>query len=197
MRAGPFLQVSYATRNSRTSLSFGSCRCLATTVLWLITVKRQRVAELQQLALRGALTSQASAHPRSDKPPRPACLAFLDSTDRHGCPDLGSVYGLVGHQLKGRFARFGQSLVCPLRQPGLSVGKGVYTIHHRKRAAELLEHLQLLIDSKPNTFWFVVLDNASAHTTAAIEAFAFHHRPRLELVYRPTYSPHLNLIERL
>ena len=163
----------------------------------LYTVKRQRVAELQQLALRGALTSQASAHPRSDEPPRPACLAFLDSTDLHWCPDLGSVYGPVGHQLKVDspglanpwYALFG-SLVYPS-------GEGVYTIHHRKRAAELLEHLQLLIDSKPDSFWFVVLDNASAHTTAAIEAFAFQHRARLALVYRPTYSPHLNLIERL
>ncbi len=163
----------------------------------LYIVKRQRVAELQQLALSGALTSQAAAHPRSDEPPRPAYLAFLDSTDLHWCPDLGSTYCPAGQQLKVDspglanpwYALFG-SLLYPS-------GEGVYTVHERKRAAELLEHLQLLIDFKPNAFWFVVLDNASAHTTAAIETFACQHQARLELVYLPTYSPHLNLIERL
>lgn len=163
----------------------------------LYTVKRQRVAELQQLALCGSLTSQAAAHPRSDEPPRPACLAFLDSTDLHWCPDIGSAYGLAGRQLKvdsPGLANPWQSLFGSLVYPS---GEGLYTIHERKRAAELLTHLQLLIDFKPDCFWFVVLDNASAHTTPAVEAFACQHRHRLELVYLPTYSPHLNLIERL
>lgn len=163
----------------------------------LYTVKRQRIADLQQLALTGSLTSEAAAHPRSDEPPRRACLAFLDSTDLHGCPDLGPTYGLAGRQLKVDspglanpwYAVFG-SLVYPS-------GAGLYTVHERKRSAELLTHLQLLIDLEPDVFWFVVLDNASAHTTTAIEAFAQQHQARLELVYLPTYSPHLNLIERL
>jgi transposase len=163
----------------------------------LYTVKRQRVADLQQLAFTGTLTSEAAAHPRSDEPPRAARLAFLDSTDLHWCPDLGSVYKRVGCQLKVDspglanpwYALFG-SLVYPSAE-------GVYTIHQRKRAADLLEHLQLLISLDPDVFWFVVLDNASAHSTSAVDAFALNHQARLELVYLPTYSPHLNLIERL
>ena len=59
------------------------------------------------------------------------------------------------------------------------------------------QHLQLLIDLDPNRFWFKVLNNASAHTTLAIEVFANQHHDRLVLVYLPTYNPHLNLIERL
>ena len=94
-----------------------------------------------------------------------ARIMHLDSTDLHWNPDIGSTYSLAGKQLKVDspglenpwYALFG-SLIFPS-------GEGLYTIHHRKRAAELLEHLQLLID--------------------------------LELVYLPTYSPHLNLIERL
>ncbi len=43
----------------------------------------------------------------------------------------------------------------------------------------------------------MVLDNASAHTTPAIETFVLEHQWRMELVYLPTYSPHLNHIERL
>ena len=163
----------------------------------LYVVKRQRVATLQQMALAGSLTSREAAHPRSDEPPKPAYLAFLDSTDLHWCPDLGPTYTPVGRQVKVDtpglenpwYALFG-SLLFPS-------GEGLYTIHHRKRAAELLEHLQLLIDLDIEAFWFVVLDNASAHTTAAVHRFAQQHHERLELVFLPTYSPHLNPIERL
>jgi len=163
----------------------------------LYVVKRQRVADLQHLALTGSLTSQAAAHPRSDEPPKPATLIYLDSTDLHWCPDIGATYGPIGQQVKVDtpglenpwYALFG-SLFFPS-------GEGLYTVHHRKRAVELLEHLQLLIDLDQNHFWFVVLDNASAHTTSAIEAFATQHQGQLELVFLPTYSPHLNHIERL
>jgi transposase len=163
----------------------------------LYVVKRQRVDQLRQMALTGGLTSQSSTRRRSDEPPKSAYLAFLDSTDLHWNPDIGSTYGLAGKQLKVDspglenpwYALFG-SLIFPS-------GEGLYTIHHRKRAAELLEHLQLLIDLEPGAFWFVILDNASAHTTAAIHSFEQQHLDRLELVYLPTYSPHLNLIERL
>lgn len=48
-----------------------------------------------------------------------------------------------------------------------------------------------------DAFWFVVLDNASAHTTKKLMPFAQRHQDCLELVYLPTYSPHLNLIEIL
>ena len=67
----------------------------------------------------------------------------------------------------------------------------------RKRSDELLVHLKGLLEMAPDAFWFVVLDNASAHTTAPVQAFAQQHQTQLELVYLPTYSPHLNHIERL
>lgn len=163
----------------------------------LYVVKRQRVDQLRQMALAGGLTSQSSARRRSDEPPKSAYLAFLDSTDLHWNPDIGSTYRLSGQQMKVDspgldnpwYALFG-SLIFPS-------GEGLYTIHQRKRAVELLEHLQLLIDLDPHAFWFVVLDNASAHTTPAVHSFEQQHLDRLELVYLPTYSPHLNLIERL
>ena len=76
-------------------------------------------------------------------------------------------------------------------------GEGIYTLHERKRALEFINHLQRLIDTDSRAFWFVVLDNASAHKTEHVQAFAAQHHQRLELVFLPTYSPHLNLIERL
>lgn len=162
----------------------------------LYVVKRQRIAELQQLALAGHLTSQ-TAHPESDEPPKPATLVFLDSTDLHWCPDIGPTYAPVGQQVKVDTPGQDHSWLTLFGSLHFPSGEGLYTVHHRKRAAELLEHLQLLIDHAPERFWFVVLDNASAHTTTAIETFAADHRQRIELVYLPTYSPHLNLIERL
>lgn len=163
----------------------------------LYIVKRQLINDLEQLALSGRLTNQAAAHPRSDEPPKPATLVFLDSTDLHWCPDIGATYGPLGQQVKVDtpglenpwYALFGS-----LHFPS---GEGLYTVHHRKRTAELLEHLQLLISLDPDHFWFVVLDNASAHTTPAVASFVIEHQQQLELVYLPTYSPHLNHIERL
>jgi transposase len=163
----------------------------------LYLVKRQRIVDLQQMALDGKLTSQAGAHPRSDEPPKRAYLAFLDSTDLHWCPDLGATYTPLGQQRRVDspglenpwYALFG-SLIYPS-------GEGLYTIHERKRSDEFLAHLEHLLDLDAQAFWFVVLDNASAHTTPAVDTFVQAHATHLELVYLPTYSPHLNLIERL
>ena len=76
-------------------------------------------------------------------------------------------------------------------------GEGVYTIHERKRHQEVANHLQFLIQTDAEAFWFVVLDNASQHTTEKLKDLLSGNKERLELVFLPTYSPHLNLIERL
>jgi hypothetical protein len=76
-------------------------------------------------------------------------------------------------------------------------GEGLYTIHQRKRHQEVRAHLEVLVESDPDTFWIVVLDNASAHTTPQLEEFWTRYQDRLFPVFQPTYSPHLNLIERL
>ena len=49
----------------------------------------------------------------------------------------------------------------------------------------------------PDGFWFVVLDNATAHHTRKVTQFLDQNRHRIELVFLPTYSPHLNLVERV
>ena len=163
----------------------------------LYVVKRQRVEQLKQKALKGTLSSQDAEHPPPRSEKRQAYFAYFDSTDLHWCPDIGTVYTVEGQQIKVRspgyqnpwYALFG-SLVYPS-------GEGVYTIHTNKRHQEVETHLQLLIDLDPDAFWFVVLDNASAHTTKKLEPFAQQNQHRLELVFLPTYSPHLNLIEIL
>lgn len=73
----------------------------------------------------------------------------------------------------------------------------MYTIHERKRHQEVEAHLKLLVEHDPEAFWFVVMDNASAHTTPMLDGFLKQYKDTIEPVFLPTYSPHLNLIEKL
>lgn len=163
----------------------------------LYVVKRQRVETLKSLAKQGQLSSEASSYPRSDRPPKPGRLVYFDSTDLHWCPDLGNGYMPVSEQMKVDSPGVDNSWLALFGSLEFPTGNGFYTIHNRKRTLEVGAHLQLLIDIDPDAFWFVVLDNATAHTTQYILDFAQRHQDRLELVFLPTYSPHLNLIERL
>jgi hypothetical protein len=43
----------------------------------------------------------------------------------------------------------------------------------------------------------LVLDNASYHKTADLRAWFADHADRISVLWLPTYSPHLNLIERV
>lgn len=134
---------------------------------------------------------------KPEPPMKRAKLVFFDSTDLHWCPEVGRHYVPKGEQAKVDspgstnpwYALFG-SLVYP-------DGTGLYTIHERKRHQEVQAHLERLIDSEPDSFWVVVMDNASAHTTPQLNKFWEQNRHRLAVVWLPTYSPHLNLIERL
>ena len=131
------------------------------------------------------------------QPAKPARLAFFDSTDVHWCPDVGNSCVLQGTQLRVRspgLANPWYALFGSLADPS---GEGVDTIHQRKRHQEVRAHLECLLEADPDAFWIVVLDNASAHTTSKLEAFLRQHQDRLRIVFQPTYSPHVNLIERL
>lgn len=128
---------------------------------------------------------------------KPARLRFFDATDLHWCPDVGNAYAPQGTQVSvdsPGIANPWYALFGSLEYPS---GEGLYTIHRHKRHQEVRAHLELLLDSDPDAFWIVVLDNASAHTTPKLDEFLTQHQDRLKFVFQPTYSPHLNLIERL
>lgn len=163
----------------------------------LYTVKRKRVETLKAKAKIGVLSSLDAIKVDPEQPVRPAKLSYFDSTDLHLCPEVGPSYQPQGQQKKvetpGKdnpwYALFG-SLIYPS-------GEGLYTIHQLKRHQEVQAHLQALLDSDPDHFFFVILDNASAHTTPDLEPFLKDNQQRLEVVFLPTYSPNLNLIEKL
>lgn len=162
----------------------------------LYLVKRDRVEALRQRAEDRSLTFSDL-----DRPPpevqRDCKLVYFDATDLHWCPDIGSTYSQAGKQIKVNSPGLNKPWYTLLGSMFYPSGEGFYTIHSRKRSVEAIEHFRLLIEAFPITFFFVVLDNASAHHTAKIRQFASDFSDRLEFVFLPTYSPHLNLIERL
>ena len=159
-------------------------------------VKRERIEHLRQRALTGELSASDAERPPPDEN-MPAYLAYFDATDLHWCPDIGNTYIAAGQQLKVGSPGSDNPWYALLGSLLYPSGEGLYTIHQRKRSVEAIAHLQLLIDIDPRAFWFVVIDNASAHHTVQMQAFESTYWQRLELVFLPTYSPHLNLIERL
>jgi transposase len=68
-----------------------------------------------------------------------------------------------------------------------------YRHRTRKEFIAFLEHLLMVY---PTGRIFIILDNGSIHkATEVLEWLATH--PRIQLVWLPTYSPHLNPVERI
>ena len=121
----------------------------------------------------------------------------MDSTDLHLCPDVGNGYSVQGGQIITDSPGFENPWVALFGSLEYPTGEGVYTIHERKRHYEVANHLQFLLETDTQAFWFVVLDNASQHTTEKLSDLLLPNKDRLELVFLPTSSPHLNLLEKL
>lgn len=163
-------------------------------------VKRQKVEELKKKASIGQLTSDdvrvidPGIIPLSS--PKEAVLIYYDETDLHLCPDKGKGYQLMGNQ--------------PLiKTPGIDdvryvlggvvypTGEGLYHIEIRKRTMEVENWLAGVCEMFADRFIFLVWDNASTHTTEMLSPFFEAHQEQICPVFLPTYSPWLNLIERL
>jgi hypothetical protein len=123
-------------------------------------------------------------------------LFFFDEANVSWCPDTGRIYRIAGEQAKidspGRNKT--EYILGSLEYP---TGEGLYEIYPHKTNEEVQAHWQYLLDMYPDEFVFVVRDNASQHVTPMLDDFLTDNEDRLCLVPMPTYSPHLNLIERL
>ena len=160
-------------------------------------VKKQRIDTLKKKALANQLTSHDASQPDLSQPAKPARLVYFDSTDLHWLPDEGQAYCPKGEQVSVETAGDQNPWVALFGSLCFPYGEGLYTIHQRKRHQEVEAHLQMLIEMHPDTFLLVIMDNASAHTTSSLDAFWERNKAHIEPVFLPTYSPHLNLIERL
>jgi len=123
-------------------------------------------------------------------------LFFFDETDVYWCPDTGRIYQLPKKQVKIDSPGKNQIryLLGSVEYPS---GEGLYEIYQHKRNEEVKAHLSHLLEMYPDYYCFVVWDNASQHTTPMLHPFLEEQQDRLCMVSLPTYSPHLNLIERL
>ena len=134
--------------------------------------------------------------PRIAVPSRRGRLFFFDEANVSWCPQSGRVYRLASQDAKVDTP--GQNhtdyLLGSLEYPS---GEGLYEIYAHKTHREVQAHWQHLMAMYPNDFLFVVRDNASSHVTPDLDAFLLKHTHCLCLVPLPTYSPNLNLIERL
>ena len=123
-------------------------------------------------------------------------LIYYDETEIHWCPDTGLGYQEVSHQ--NRIASPGidevKYLLGSVVYPS---GEGLYQIFNRKRTMEVESHLLSLCEMFPDKFIFLVWDNATTHTTQMLAPFFCEFAEQIIPVFLPTYSPWLNLIERV
>jgi len=74
------------------------------------------------------------------------------------------------------------------------------TIHYWffdwKNAFIIIQCFEELLQNYPNKDIFVIVDNWRAHTCYAVRVWAFFH-PRFHLVFLPTNSSWMNMIERV
>jgi putative transposase len=76
-------------------------------------------------------------------------------------------------------------------------GQSHYMVHPKKNAQQFCEFLRQLLEAHSERRLVLVIDNASYHRTRAICQLLEDHRDHVFVVWLPTYSPELNLIEGL
>jgi putative transposase len=81
----------------------------------------------------------------------------------------------------------------------LDYGSGRLTtlIAQRASAHEFLAFLEQLATHWPTEHLVLVMDNVAYHKTAAVRHWLAAQADRITVLWLPTYSPHLNLIERV
>ena len=132
--------------------------------------------------------------PKIEVPKLHGRLFFFDEANLSWCPQSGRVYRVTGVKVETPGRNQTKYILGSVEYP---TGEGLYEIYPRKRHGEVRAHWQHLLDMYPDDFLFVVRDNAPSHTTPDLDEFLLSNREHFCLVPLPTYSPHLNLIERL
>ena len=69
-----------------------------------------------------------------------------------------------------------------------------HVVRERRRTADFVAFLIALSAEYPEGLVKLILDNCKIHDTKAVRTW-LSENPRIELVFLPTYSPNLNLIE--
>lgn len=135
-------------------------------------------------------------HPHILIPKLRSKLFYFDEAKVSWCPQSGRVHRVVNKEYKVNTPGKNKTwyILGSLEYPS---GNGLYEIYEHQTNVQVRQHWQHLLDMCPDEFVFVVRDNAPQHVTPDLDDFLLEHRNRFCLIPLPTYSPHLNLIERL
>jgi transposase len=125
-----------------------------------------------------------------------ATLLAEDEADQQLLPVLRAMWQRVGQQMRiptpGQNAKRGVFGALNVRS-----GEWFYQLTAHKRSAEFIAFLTRLLVAYPTGRVYLLVDNASIHTSRAVQRWLAAHG-RLELLYLPTYSGHrLNPVEKV
>lgn len=134
-------------------------------------------------------------HPQILIPSLRGRLFFFDEAKVSWCPQSGRVHRIVNKEYKVNTPGKNKTWYI-LGSLEYQTGDGLYEIYEHQTNVQVRQHWQHLLDMSDD-FVFVVRDNAPQHVTPDLDNFLLENRNRFCLVPLPTYSPHLNLIERL
>jgi transposase len=125
-----------------------------------------------------------------------ATVVAEDECDMHLLAVVRAMWQRLGQQLRiatpGQNAKRGVFGALNLR-----TGQWHYHLTERKRGVEFMAFLEALLVAYPLGSVYVIVDNASIHTSRAVRRWLGEHA-RLQLLYLPTYSGHqLNPVEKV
>lgn len=120
---------------------------------------------------------------------------YGDESDVHLNPIIGPVWHKCGKRWKV-LAALQNRKIYAFGALNVKSGRVHYRIFKRKRAVEFLEFLRWLLKRYRRWKVYLVLDNFVIHKTKKVCKFYRENQSRLKIVWLPTYSPRLNLIER-
>lgn len=125
-----------------------------------------------------------------------ATLIAADECEMHLLPLLRAMWHRRGQQPK--VVTPGQNRKRPIfGGVNLRTGAWHYQLTQRKRGLEFIAFLTELVQVYPCGYIYVLIDNASIHTSKAVLKWVAA-QPRLELIYLPTYMGHkLNPTEKV
>jgi len=123
-------------------------------------------------------------------------LLFLDECEVHLHPTLTKVWIFRGQRAEVPAAGTNRRL-CVYGALNWVSGQVHYLVDPRKNAAGFNTFLRQLLEAKRDRFLILVLDNATYHITRATLDLLTEHEDHVRVVWLPTYSPELNVIEGL
>jgi transposase len=155
--------------------------------------KRPKLAPTRR---RDPLTDEKEAQIAAALADPDATLVAEDEADQQLLPILRAMWQRVGQQVRiptpGQNAKRGVFGALNVR-----TGEWFYQLAAHKRSADFLAFLMQLWVAYPTGRLYVLVDNASIHTSQMVQHWLAAH-DRLVLLYLPTYSGHrLNPVEKV